>query len=32
MSNPLADYLAALEARDAKEKAHVNYVNACMCY
>jgi hypothetical protein len=29
MSNPLEDYLAALEARDAREKAHETYVNAC---
>lgn len=29
MSNPLDDYLAALEARDAREKAHEAYVNAC---
>ncbi|KAF2867735.1 autophagy protein 16 [Massariosphaeria phaeospora] len=28
MSNPLADYLSALEARDAREKAHEEYVNA----
>lgn len=29
MSNPLEDYLAALDARDAREKAHEVYVNAC---
>lgn len=29
MSNPLEDYLAALDARDAREKAHEAYVNAC---
>ena len=29
MSNPLEDYLAALQARDAREKAHEAYVNAC---
>ncbi|KAF2122973.1 autophagy-related protein 16 [Lophiotrema nucula] len=28
MSNPLAEYLSALEARDAKEKAHKSYVDA----
>ncbi|EUC51065.1 hypothetical protein COCMIDRAFT_79963 [Bipolaris oryzae ATCC 44560] len=28
MSNPLEDYLAALDARDAREKAHEAYVNA----
>ncbi|KAF2659847.1 autophagy protein 16 [Lophiostoma macrostomum CBS 122681] len=26
--NPLAEYLSALEARDAKEKQHVRYINA----
>jgi hypothetical protein len=31
MSNPLAEYLSALEARDARERAHEVYVNACMC-
>jgi uncharacterized protein involved in exopolysaccharide biosynthesis len=30
MSNPLAEYLSALEARDALEKAHEEYINACM--
>lgn len=30
MSNPLAEYLTALEARDAREKAHEHYINACM--
>jgi len=30
MSNPLAEYLTALEARDAREKAHEDYINACM--
>lgn len=29
MSNPLAEYLSALEARDTSEKAHEEYVNAC---
>lgn len=29
MSNPLADYLSAIEARDAREKAHEEYINAC---
>ncbi|KAF2127023.1 autophagy protein 16 [Dothidotthia symphoricarpi CBS 119687] len=28
MSNPLAEYLSALEARDAREKAHQGYVDA----
>ncbi|EAT76490.1 hypothetical protein HBI56_230610 [Parastagonospora nodorum] len=28
MSNPLADYLSAIEARDAQEKAHEEYINA----
>ncbi|KAK1913970.1 hypothetical protein P3342_007216 [Pyrenophora teres f. teres] len=28
MSNPLAEYLTALEARDAREKAHEDYINA----
>ncbi|KAF1962345.1 autophagy protein 16 [Byssothecium circinans] len=28
MTTPLADYLSALEARDAREKAHENYINA----
>ncbi|KAF2851586.1 autophagy protein 16 [Plenodomus tracheiphilus IPT5] len=28
MSNPLAEYLSALEARDAREHAHAEYVNA----
>ncbi|KAI8942972.1 hypothetical protein NX059_001011 [Plenodomus lindquistii] len=28
MINPLADYLSALEARDAREQAHAQYVNA----
>jgi hypothetical protein len=32
MSNSLAEYLSAIEARDAKEKAHEEYINACMCY
>lgn len=32
MSNPLAEYLSALEARDAREKAHEEYINACMCF
>lgn len=32
MSNPLAEYLSALEARDAREKAHEEYINACKCY
>lgn len=29
MSTPLAEYLSALEARDVREKAHEEYVNAC---
>jgi hypothetical protein len=29
MSNPLAEYLSAIEARDAREKAHEEYINAC---
>lgn len=29
MSNSLADYLSAIEARDAREKAHEEYINAC---
>jgi hypothetical protein len=29
MSNPLAEYLSALEARDAREKAHEEYIHAC---
>jgi sulfur transfer protein SufE len=29
MSNPLAEYLAAIEARDVREKAHEEYINAC---
>ncbi|KAJ4376304.1 autophagy protein 16, interacts with Atg12p-Atg5p [Neocucurbitaria cava] len=28
MSNPLAEYLSALESRDAREKAHEEYINA----
>ncbi|KAH7380531.1 autophagy-related protein 16 [Phaeosphaeria sp. MPI-PUGE-AT-0046c] len=28
MSNPLADYLSAIEARDAREKAHAEYIDA----
>ncbi|KAF1918574.1 autophagy-related protein 16 [Ampelomyces quisqualis] len=28
MSNPLAEYLSAIEARDAREKAHEEYINA----
>jgi hypothetical protein len=32
MSNPLAEYLSAIEARDAREKAHKEYINACKCY
>lgn len=30
MSNPLAEYLSALEARDTRERAHEVYINACM--
>jgi hypothetical protein len=29
MSSSLAEYLAALEARDEREQAHAVYVNAC---
>jgi hypothetical protein len=29
MSNPLAEYLAALEVRDKREKKHETYINAC---
>jgi hypothetical protein len=29
MSNPLAEYLSAIEARDARETAHEEYINAC---
>jgi hypothetical protein len=29
MSNALAEYLSAIEARDAREKAHAEYINAC---
>jgi hypothetical protein len=29
MSDPLAEYLSALDARDEREKAHEEYVNAC---
>lgn len=29
MSNPLAEYLSALDARDARERAHEVYINAC---
>jgi hypothetical protein len=32
MSNPLAEYLSAIEARDVREKAHEEYINACKCY
>jgi hypothetical protein len=32
MSNPLAEYLSAIEARDAQEKAHEEYINACECF
>jgi hypothetical protein len=32
MSNPLAEYLSAIEARDVREKAHVEYINACKCH
>lgn len=32
MSNPLAEYLSAIEARDAREKAHEEYINACKRY
>lgn len=31
MSNPLVDYLSAIEARDAREKVHEEYINACKC-
>jgi L-asparaginase II len=30
MSDALAEYLSALDARDAREKAHEVYINACM--
>lgn len=30
MSNALAEYLSALEARDTRERAHEVYINACM--
>jgi len=29
MSTPLAEYLSALQARDAREKAHEKYIQAC---
>lgn len=29
MSNPLAEYLSALDARDARERAHEVYMHAC---
>ena len=29
MSNALAEYLSALDARDARERAHEVYINAC---
>jgi hypothetical protein len=29
MSNPLAEYLSALDVRDARERAHEVYINAC---
>jgi hypothetical protein len=29
MSNPLAEYLSALEARDVRERAHEEYIGAC---
>lgn len=29
MSNPLAEYLSALDARDARERAHEVYITAC---
>ncbi|WP_337124929.1 hypothetical protein, partial [Staphylococcus aureus] len=29
MSNALAEYLSALDARDTRERAHEAYVNAC---
>jgi hypothetical protein len=32
MSNPLAEYLSAIDVRDAREKAHEEYINACKCY
>jgi len=32
MSNALADYLSAIEARDGQEKAHEEYINACTCF
>lgn len=29
MSNALAEYLSALDARDTRERAHEVYINAC---
>jgi hypothetical protein len=29
MSNALAEYLSAIEARDARERAHEEIINAC---
>jgi hypothetical protein len=29
MSNPLAEYLAAVEVRDKREKKYETYINAC---
>ena len=29
MSNALSEYLAALEARDVRERAHMRYIDAC---
>jgi hypothetical protein len=29
MSNALAEYLSAIEARDVREQAHAEYINAC---
>jgi hypothetical protein len=31
MSTSLAEYLSALEARDAREQAHQVYLEACKC-